>query len=140
MKFMLLVYNDESTLDALPPGRFDSMMRDCFTHADELQHEGCLLESQQLESVTTAKSVRMRNGRLTTTDGPYAEAKEVLGGFNIIEAADIDEAVRIAASFPWVSTGCIEVRPVRDIGGVRERVGAVSSESRAREKAGSSTR
>jgi hypothetical protein len=57
------------------------------------------------------------------TDGPFAEAKEVLGGFNIIEAADIDEATRIAASaFPWASVGCIEVRPVREIGSVRTRV------------------
>jgi hypothetical protein len=76
-----------------------------------------------LDDVKTAKSVRIRNGRTTTVDGPFAEAKEMLGGFNLIEARDIDEAVRIAAEFPWARTGCVEVRPVQDIGAVRRRVG-----------------
>ena len=122
MKFMLLIYVDESMLNALPGGEFDSMMRNCLTHADELQDEGCLLESQQLEAVSTAKSIRSRGGRVTVTDGPFAEAKEVFGGFNLIEANNIDEAVRIAKSFPWSRIGCVEVRPVRDIGTVRQRV------------------
>ncbi len=99
-------------------------MRDCLSHADELQSDGSLLESQQLEPVSTARSVRMRGGRVTAVDGPFAETKEVLGGFNIIEAANMEEAVRIASEFPWIKTGCIEVRPVRDIGAVRVRVGA----------------
>lgn len=122
MKFMLLVYNDDSMVDGLPAGRYDAMMRDCLSHADELRQEGQLLQSQMLESPKTAKSVRIRNGRLTAVDGPFAEAKEVLGGFNLIEAESMEEAVRIAAQFPWVSTGCIEVRPVRDIETVRQRV------------------
>ena len=124
MKFMLLVYTDDTLLDALPPGGFDASMRDCLAHADELRHEGQLLDSQMLEPPTTARSVRMRNGRMSTVDGPFAEAKEVLAGFNLIEAENMEEAVRMAAEFPWISTGCIEVRPVRDIGGVRKRVGA----------------
>lgn len=124
MKFMLLVYTDDTLLDALPPGGFDASMRDCLAHADELRHEGQLLDSQMLEAPTTARSVRMRNGRMSTVDGPFAEAKEVLAGFNLIEAENMEEAVRMAAEFPWISTGCIEVRPVRDIGGVRKRVGA----------------
>jgi len=124
MKFLLLIYNDPTLLDALPAGGFDADMRECLSHADELQRDGRLLQSQMLEDVSTARSVRVRNGRLTATDGPFAEAKEVLGGFNIIEAADMDEAVKIASEFPWVRTGCVEVRPVRDIGTVRTRVGA----------------
>jgi hypothetical protein len=122
-QFMLLIYNDSALLDALPAAQADTMMRDCLGHADELRKDGHLLESQQLEGVETAKSVRIRNGRRTVVDGPFAEAKEVLGGFNLIEAADMDEAVRMAAEFPWASTGCVEVRPVRDIGAVRDRVG-----------------
>jgi hypothetical protein len=123
MKFMALIYVDDNLLKALPPGQFDSMMRDCLGHADELQARGTLLQSEMLEDAPTAKSIRVRGGRQTVTDGPFAEAKEVLGGFNIIEAADIDEATRIAASaFPWASVGCIEVRPVREIGSVRTRV------------------
>ncbi|GAA0708665.1 YciI family protein [Dokdonella soli] len=123
MKFMMLVYTDDALLDALPAGEFDTMMRGCLEHADELRGEGHLIESQQLESGATAKSVRVRNGRATVLDGPFAETKEILGGFNLIEAADMDEAVRIASEFPWTRTGCIEIRPVRDLMAVRKRVG-----------------
>src|SRR5215467_21517 len=103
MKFMLLVYNDPALVDAMPASQFDS---------------------QQLEPVRTARSVRVRNGKLAITDGPFAETKEILGGFNIIEAENMDEAVRIASEFPWIKTGCIEVRPVRDISAVAAKVGA----------------
>jgi hypothetical protein len=122
MKFMLVIYNDSTLLDALPAGKADGMMRDCLAHADELRRDGHLIESQMLAGTDKAKSVRMRNGRLIATDGPFTEVKEVLGGFNLIEAADIDEAVRIAAQFPWAHTGCVEVRPVQDIEAVRRRV------------------
>jgi hypothetical protein len=127
MKFILLVYNDPATLDALPSGDFDSKMRNCLAHADEMKHDGRLIESQMLDDASTAKSVRIRNGRQTTLDGPFAETKEVLGGFNLIEAESIDEAVRIAAEFPWAQTGCIEVRPVRDIETVRQRVNGLAA-------------
>jgi hypothetical protein len=126
MKFILLVYNDDTLVGTLPDGRADAMMRDCLSHADELRRDGRLIESQMLEDVSTAKSVRIRQGRVKAVDGPFAETKEILGGFNLIEARDMDEAVEIAAHFPWASTGCIEVRPVRDIEMVRERVGARS--------------
>jgi hypothetical protein len=122
MQFMLLIYVDEAMVAKLPPGQFDAMMRDCLGHADELRAEGVLLESQQLESPKTAKSLRTRGGRSTVTDGPFAEAKEVFGGFNLIEAENIEEATRVAESFPWSQVGCVEVRPVRDIGRVRTRV------------------
>jgi hypothetical protein len=127
MKFMLLIYNDTTLLDALPVRQYDAKMRDCLAHADELRQDGRLLESQMLEDAPTAKSVRIRNGRQTVVDGPFAETKEVLGGFNLIEASDIEEAVRIAAEFPWAQTGCVEVRPVRDIEAVRQRVGGLSA-------------
>ena len=124
MKFMLLIYIDRALHDALPPADADAMMRECLAHADELRQQGHLIESQMLEGVETARSLRVRNGRSRVTDGPFSEAKEVLGGFNLIEARDMEEAVRIAAQFPWSRTGCVEIRPVRDIGTVRRRVGA----------------
>ncbi|MFL5558842.1 MAG: YciI family protein [Gemmatimonadaceae bacterium] len=124
MKFMLLIYNDPDLLERLPASEFDATMRGCIEHADDLRAEGHLLDSQQLEEPATAKSLRIRNGRQTVIDGPFAESKEVLGGFNLIEAENIEEAVRIAAEFPWARTGCIEVRPVRDLGMVAQRVGA----------------
>lgn len=121
MKFILLIYNDGEMVDALPDGEYDSMMRNCFVHADELRNQGHLLESQQLEAAT--KTVRIRRGRTSVVDGPFAETKEILGGFNLIEAVDMEEAVRIAAEFPWAKTGCVEVRPVRDLTAVRHGVG-----------------
>jgi hypothetical protein len=124
VKFMLLIYNDRTMLDALPQAQFDATMRRCLEHADELRKDGHLLDSQMLESASTAKSVRSRKERMTIVDGPYAESKEVLAGFNLIDAENMDEAVRIAMQFPWARTGCVEVRPVRDIGAVRQRVGA----------------
>jgi hypothetical protein len=124
MKFMLLIYNDSTMLDALPPAQFDATMRGCLEHADELRREGRLLDSQMLASASTAKSVRIRKNRSTVVDGPFTETKELLAGFNLIEADNMEEAVRIAEQFPWARTGCVEVRPVVDIGAVRERVGA----------------
>jgi hypothetical protein len=124
MKFALLIYNDPTLLDALPQAEFDTRMRGCLEHADDLRHKGRLTDSQMLDSASKAKSVRIRKDRTTVLDGPFTETKELLAGFNLIEAEDMDEAVRIAEKFPWARTGCVEVRPVVDIGAVRERVGA----------------
>jgi hypothetical protein len=124
MQFMLLIYNDSTLHDSLPHTETAAMMRECLAHADQLRQDGRLMESQMLQRKETAKSVRIRHGRLSATDGPFCETKEVLGGFNLIEAADLDEAVRIAAEFPWAKTGCVEVRPVEDIAAVRRQVGA----------------
>jgi len=124
MKFLLMIYTDDTLIDALPAGEYDTMMHGCLTHADELRDSGRLLDAQQLELPATAKSVRVRNHRASVFDGPFAETKEMLAGFNLIEAADMDEAVEIAKEFPWTRTGCVEIRPVRDLAAVRRRVGA----------------
>ena len=124
MKFALLIYNDKTLLDELPKAEFDSRMRSCLAHADDLRGRGKLHDSQMLDEPSAAKSVRIRQGRQTTLDGPFAETKEMIAGFNLIEADSIDEAVRIAAEFPWARTGCIEVRPIIEIDTVREAVGA----------------
>src|SRR3546814_2421757 len=120
MQFLLLVYNDDTLLDALPDGEFDTRMNGCFAKADAMQREGRLLQSQQLESAKKARSVRIRDGHTRVVDGPFAETKEVLAGFNLIEADSLDEAVRIPAAFPSAQTGCIEVRPVPDMEAVRQ--------------------
>ena len=124
MKYLVMIYCDDALLDALPEGEFDSLMHGCFVKADALQAQGQLHDSQQLEAPATARTVRVREGRTSVVDGPFAETKEYLGGFNLIEAADMDEAVLIASSFPWARTGAIEIRPVRDMKLVRQRVGA----------------
>jgi len=124
MKYLMMIYSDEALLDAMPAGEFDTRMRSCINHADELREQGRLLESQQLEVPATACSVRIRNDKVSVVDGPFAETKEYLAGFNLIEAANMDEAVQMAMEFPWTRTGCIELRPIRDFEAVRRRVGA----------------
>jgi hypothetical protein len=124
MKFIALIYTDESLLGQLSPQEFNQMMRGCIEHADDLRDEGRLIDSQILGPAKTAKSVRVRNGKQTIHDGPFAETKEIIAGFNVIEAEDMDEAVRIGASFPWTRTGCIEIRPLDDFEVIRKQVGA----------------
>ena len=124
MQYLMLVYADTSLMEAMPEGEYETMMRGCFEHADELRAEGKLAGSRQLEAPATARTIRTRCGRTTVVDGPFAETKEMLAGFNIIEADSLEEAVRIASEFPWSRTGAIEVRPIRDMNAVRRRVGA----------------
>ncbi|QNP41687.1 YciI family protein [Lysobacter solisilvae (ex Woo and Kim 2020)] len=124
MQFLMLVYSDATLLDALPGEQYDKLMRGCLEHADELHAAGKLKGSRQLEPAATARTIRTRNGSTSVVDGPFAETKEMLAGFNIIEADSFEEAVRIAMEFPWSRTGSIEVRPIRDMDAVRGRVGA----------------
>ncbi len=122
MKYIALVYTDNTMLDAMPQQTFNATMRDCLAKADSMKQQGQVLDFQQLESTATAKSMRVRNGKRTIVDGPFAETKEVLGGFNIIEADSMEEAIRIASEFPWAEIGCIEVRPLKEIADVRRQV------------------
>lgn len=112
MKYLVLIYDDERLLDALPKSEADRMMAECLAYADRLRESGQLLDTKVLEPARATTTLRVRNGRLSTTDGPFAETKEQLGGFNLIEAKDLNEAIRLASGFPWARTGCIEVRPL----------------------------
>lgn len=124
MQYLTLIYTDPQLLAALPDEEYDVLMRGCFEKADALRAGGSLLGSQQLEECGTARTLRVRDGNARITDGPFAETREVLAGFNLIEAESMDEAMRIAQAFPWARFGSIEVRPVRDMDAVRRRVGA----------------
>lgn len=124
MQYLLLVYTDPALMEQLPDEGFNSEMRGCLQHADELREQGTLLAAQQLEPPAKAKSVRVRHGRTTIVDGPFAETKELLAGFNLVEADSMEEAVRLAQELPWTRYGCIEVRPVADMAAMRRRVGA----------------
>jgi hypothetical protein len=124
MQYLLTVNIDADLLATLPEAEYDRLMAACITKADELKRDGVLIDSQQLELPHTARTVRARNGTTTITDGPFAETKEILAGFNLIDAASEEEALRIAEGFPWTRYGSIEVRPVRDFDAVRRRVGA----------------
>jgi hypothetical protein len=124
MRFLVLIQIDPALQAALPQAEADAMMRSCLAHAERLKAQGILLDSQQLEPPAQARTLRERDGKARWSDGPFAETKEFLAGFNLIEAADEGEALRIAASFPWARLGSIEVRPVRDMDAVRRRVAA----------------
>ena len=124
MQFLILVNIDEALIEALPDAEYDALMRGCLRHADALQAQGTLVMAQQLESPASARTLRARDGEERVTDGPFAETRELLAGFNLVNARDIDEAVRIARGFPWARYGSLEVRPVADMDAERRRVGA----------------
>ena len=114
MKYLCLVYLDERLLPELPD-------EDCVEFDSAIRDSGHCLASEALESVHTATTVRVRNGKLSVTDGPFAETKEQLAGFYMIEARDLNEAIQIAGRIPPARVGSIEVRPIRPI---RETVAA----------------
>jgi len=124
MQFLLVVYIDEALLEALPAEEYDTLMRDCIRHADDLREQGILVLAQKLQPVESARTLRVRDGRERVIDGPFAETREVLAGFNLINARDRDDAMRIARGFPWQRYGSIEVRPLDDMDAERVRVGA----------------
>ena len=108
MKYLCLVYLEADKLHAVPD-------RECFNCGDDLKKQGLLLAAEPLFPVETAKTVRVRGDRIAITDGPFAETKEQLAGFYLIDAANQDEAMQIAAKIPPAREGSIEVRPVREL-------------------------
>ncbi len=124
MQYPALIHIDPGLLAELPDADYDRLRRGCFERADAVRDEGCLHGSQQLQDPGTARTLRVREGVSRITDGPSAETREFLAGFNLIEADSMDAAMRIAQEFPWSRFGSIEVRPVRDMQIVRDRVRA----------------
>ena len=112
MKYLCLVYSDESKLHSLPESPRDS---ECMAYAESLRDNGRMLDGHALAPVATATTVRVRNGVVSVTDGPFAETKEQLAGFYLIEARDLNEAIQVAAKIPPARVGSIEVRPVREL-------------------------
>jgi hypothetical protein len=108
MKYLCLVYGDERALA-------DMGDQDCLAFDAGLRERGQCIASEALEPVATAATVRVRGGRLSVSDGPFAETKEALAGFYLVEARDLNEAIQLAARIPPAAVGSIEVRPVRPI-------------------------
>ena len=115
MKYLCLVYGEEGALQAMDD-------RHCVAFDEEVRKSGHCVASEALQPVSTATTVRVRNGKLSVTDGPFAETKEILAGFYMIEARDLNEAIQIASRIPPAAVGSIEVRPIRPI---RETVRAM---------------
>jgi len=108
MKYLCLVYLDEKRLDELPD-------EECVAYDTAIRKSGHCIGSEALQSVQTATTVRVRNGKASITDGPFAETKEQLAGFYLVEARDLNEAIQLAAKIPPARVGSIEVRPIRPI-------------------------
>ena len=115
MKYLLMIAIDEKRLDAMPQDEMDALVDEHFALDDELSAGGELVASEALESVGSATTVRVRGGKATITDGPFAETKEQLGGFYLIEAPDLDRAMEVAARIPSARIGSVEVRPVHEL-------------------------
>jgi hypothetical protein len=108
MKYLCLVYLEGQKLRAVAD-------RECRACGDGFRERGLLLAAEALQPIDTATTVRVRNGKVSVTDGPFAETKEQLAGFYLIEARDLNEAIQVAAKIPPAREGCVEVRPVREL-------------------------
>ena len=108
MKYLCLVYSEERKLDAVP-------VSDCLACGAALRESGQLIAAEALQPVQTAATVRVRNDKVSVTDGPFAETKEQLAGFYLIDATDLNHAIQVASKIPPARVGSVEVRPVRDL-------------------------
>ena len=123
MKFMFSIYHDENVLDAMPEKEMQALVDSAIEYAEEIRRSGHYIVSDALERARTAQTIRVHAGKVSTTDGPFAETKEQLGGFFVIEAKDMDEARAVAARFPPARVGVIEIRPVQELKHSRDRRG-----------------
>src|SRR5262245_5342871 len=114
MRYLCLIYDDEKKVGAMSQSESDKFMGEYFAFTDDIRKSGHMIHGEALQPVQTATTVRQRNGKVSTTDGPFAETKEQLGGFYLIEAKDLNEAIQVAARIPSVRIGSVEVRPVVD--------------------------
>jgi hypothetical protein len=112
MRYMLLIHDDESVFQKMSPRAMEELMTEYNKFTEEVQAAGVCRDSARLRPVATATTVRVRQGKTLTTDGPFAETKEQLGGYYLIDVKDLDEATRWASKIPSAKLGCVEVRPL----------------------------
>jgi len=114
MKYLCLIYDEEQKLAALSKAEGEALMGEYFTFTKAIQQSGHYLGGNDLQPARNATTIRIRNGQMSTTDGPFAETKEQLGGYYLIEAKDLNEAIQVASRIPSVKLGSIEVRPIQE--------------------------
>jgi hypothetical protein len=131
MRYLCLVCFEGKDLDALSPAQKAALDRDSLEYDQELARRGHLISAEALQSPQAAITVRVRHGNLSTTDGPFAETKEQLGGFVLVEARDLNEAVQLAAGIPIARFGSIEVRPIYELTHPAEKDAAAAGGSPA---------
>jgi hypothetical protein len=116
MKYMLLIYDQEKIWGTMPEGERGKLMAEYGSFTQDIQKSGHMKHGAPLQPTTTATCVRVKDGKTVTTHGPFAETREQLGGYYLVEAKDLDEATAIAARIPSARLGTIEVRPVLEMG------------------------
>jgi hypothetical protein len=116
MRYLCLIYYDEKNLNALSRSEREALSEESYAYCDRLRQNGQFIAAEPLEPIHTATTVRVRGGKVATTDGPFAETKEQLGGFFMIDVPDLNEAVRVAAKIPAGRLGSVEVRPIKEGG------------------------
>ena len=119
MKFLCMVIVDEKKLHTMSESDSQALDDESLTYDDNLRKSGHFLAAQALESVTAARTVRLRNGKVLVTDGPFAETNEQIGGFILIEAENLDQAIQLASKIPAIRLGGVEVRPVKTLNTVK---------------------
>ena len=112
MKYLCLIYSDESQWPKLPQAETEQMLREYGAFGESIKQTGHYIRGERLRPTADATTLRRRNGELSTTDGPFAETKEQLGGFYLIEAKDLNDAIQVGSQIPGVRFGSIEVRPI----------------------------
>ena len=115
MKYLCMIYCEEKALNAMTKGEYDALTAEALAYDDELRRGGHFIVANALQPVHTATSVRIRAGKVSTTDGPFVETKEQLGGFILIEARDLNEAIQLASKIPPARLGGVEVRPIKEL-------------------------
>ena len=130
MKYLCLIYDEEKSMATMSKSDSDAFMGEYFQFTEGIKKSGHYIGGEALQPVSTATTVRVRNGKISTTDGPFAETKEQLGGFYFIEARDLNDAIQVASRIPSARLGSIEVRPVVDFSKERaEREAAQSAKA-----------
>lgn len=114
MKYLCLAYEAEETFTSMPHKEWEAVRDETIAYVGSLQQSGHLILTNALQSARMAMTVKVRNGKSLVTDGPFAETREQLGGFFLIEAKDIDEALAVASKWPGARVGTIEVRPIEE--------------------------
>ena len=116
MKYLCLIYGDESSRRTMPKEQMDTMMKEYGAFTEDIKRSGQYIGGEPLQPTQTATTVRIRQGKISTTDGPFAETKEQLGGYYLINAKDLNEAIQVAARIPGARIGSVEVRPIMEFG------------------------
>jgi hypothetical protein len=114
MRYLCIIYDEEKKMAAMPKSESDAFMGEYFAFTEDIKKSGHYIGGEALQPVHTATTVRIRNGKLSTTDGPFAETKEQLGGFYLINAKDLNDAIQVASRIPSARFGSVEVRPIME--------------------------